>query len=94
MGNTLASAIANGLSDAMSWQTDRSRTLKIATKHGVPEHWTKWKTSALNTLIAGGYREVIHDPCHAYSHDTDNEIVYTLLAAATIDGFARHVVAK
>jgi len=99
MGNTLASAIANGLSDAISRQTDRPRTLKIATKcipdfDGLPEHWTKWKTSALNTLIAGGYREVIHDPCHAYSHDTDNEIVYTLLAAATIDGFARHIVAK
>jgi len=99
MGNTLAGAIANGLSDATSRQTDRTHTLKMAAEgipnfDGLPEHWTKWKTSALNTLIAGGHREVIHDPCHACSHDTDDEIVCALLAATAIDGFAHHVVAK
>lgn len=99
MGNLLAQAIATGLGKAMACQGDCPRTLKISPK-GVPdfghlpEGWSKWKTSALNTLIAASYKEIIADPQCAYSHDTENEIVYTLLATATIDSYARHVVAK
>jgi len=96
MGNTIAKSITSGI---LAAKGDSKRTLKISTK-GIPDFngnqdtWTKWKTSALNTFIAGGYKEILECYVHSADHETDNEVVYTLLAGATINGTARHVVAK
>jgi hypothetical protein len=78
-----------------------NRSLKISAK-GIPDFngnqdsWTKWKAQAENTFIAGGYSDILEDGDFSELEEnwTDNEVVYTLLAAATIDGVARHVVAK
>jgi len=96
MGNTIAKSITSGI---LAAKGDSKRTLKISTK-GIPDFngnqdtWTKWKTSALNTFIAGGYKEILECYVHSEAHETNNEVVYTLLAGATIDGTSCHVVAK
>jgi len=96
MGNTIAKSITSGI---LATKGDSKRTLKIATK-GTPDfnrnqdNWTKWKTSTLTTFIVGGYKEILECYIHSEAHEADNEVVYTLLAGATIDGTARHVVVK
>ena len=61
MGNTIAKSITSGI---LAAKGDSKRTLKISTK-GIPDFngnqdtWMKWKTSALNTFIAGGYKEIL-----------------------------------
>jgi len=102
MGATISHAIREGILQAMEMryhEAEKPRTLKISSK-GIPdfngnqESWTKWKQSALNTFIAAGYKEVLETFEYAVRNQVDNEIVYTLLATATIDGNARHVVAR
>jgi len=96
MSNTIARSITSGI---LAAKGDSKRALKISTKgfpdfNGNQDSWTKWKTSTMNTFIAGEYKEILE--CYVYSevHETDNEVVYMLLAGATIDGMARHVVAR
>jgi hypothetical protein len=102
MGSYISLAIKDGIQAAKSSDeafSQKPRSLKISSK-GIPDFngsadaWTKWRTSALNTLVAGGYKMTLMDRDYATEHTTDNEIVYTLLAMATIDGTARHMVTK
>jgi len=96
MGNAVAKLITSGI---LAAKGDSKLALKISTK-GIPDfngnqdNWTKWKTSALNTFIAGSHKEILECCVHSESHETDNEVVHTLPVGATIDGTVRHVVVK
>jgi len=103
MGQTLttnANSLGKAMGEGMRGNGGK-RSLKISAK-GIPDFngnqdsWTKWKVQAENTFIAGGYSDILHGGGYSEAEEnwTDNEVVYTLLAAATIDGVARHVVAK
>ena len=100
MGNFISYSVAAGVRAAQAQEYDvKPRTLKIQSKgipdfNGSTDSWTKWRTNAYNVFIAGGYKDILASKEHSQLHVTDNEVVYTLLAGATLDGTARHIVTK
>jgi len=64
--------------------------------NGNQESWTKWKQSILNTsaLITAGYKQVLKSFECTGQHQVEIMIVCILVATATIDANAWHIIAK
>jgi hypothetical protein len=67
---------------------------KIKDFSGVHEDWQKWKSWTEYAFNGSGYKLVIGSSAYAASHSQKNMIVYSQLAAATVDGQAYHLVQK
>ena len=61
---------------------------------GTNEEWRKWKNKTACAFEGSGYDRILGDRAFANNHPKMNKIVYSQLAAATIDGTAHHIVAQ
>ena len=65
---------------------------KIKDFSGNFAEWQKWKSRTECAFNGSGYSEILSDPDYAYANPRHNSIVYSQLAAATVDGNAHHLV--
>ena len=92
--DTLSTAsMSNAISD------DKAGSLKLEAQRvtlfsGTNEEWRKWKNKTACAFEGSGYDKVLTDRSFANKHPKMNKIVYSQLAAATIDGTAHHIVAQ
>ena len=78
---------------------DKGGSLKLAAQKvtdfsGGNEEWRKWKSKTACALEGSGYDKILTNEIFAMSHPKMNKIVYSQLAAATIDGTANHLVTQ
>jgi hypothetical protein len=67
---------------------------KIKDFSGGHEDWAKWKSRTQCAFSGSGYKRVLEDEVYAAMNDCLNKVVYSQLAAATVDGVAYHLVSK
>ena len=65
---------------------------KIKDFTGGHEEWQKWKSRTECAFSGSGYERVLEDHEYAIDHERLNKVVYSQLAAATVDGVAYHLV--
>ena len=65
---------------------------KIKDFTGGHEEWQKWKSRTECAFSGSGYERVLEDQEYAIDHERLNKVVYSQLAAATVDGVAYHLV--
>jgi hypothetical protein len=58
------------------------------------EDWQKWKSQTECEFSGSGYEKVLENARYAMTHMRLNKIVYSQLAASTVDGTAYHLVQK
>ena len=78
---------------------DKGGNLKLAAQkvtgfNGYNDEWRKWKNKTACTFKGSSYDKILYDEDFAKTHPRMNKIVYSQLAAATIDGTANHLVTK
>ena len=67
---------------------------KITEFSGKPEDWNMWKSRTECELDGSGYEEIIQPQEFANDNPTDDRVVYSQLAVATINGNAYFLVKK
>jgi hypothetical protein len=67
---------------------------KIKDFTGGNEDWAKWKSRTQCTFSGSGYERVLEDEVYAAMNKCLNKVVYSQLAAATVEGVAYHLVSK
>ena len=67
---------------------------KVTDFSGGNEEWRKWKSKMTCALEGSGYDKILSKETFAMLHPKMNNIVYSQLAAATIDGTANHLVTQ
>ena len=67
---------------------------RVTTFSGTNEEWHKWKNKTACAFEGSRYDRILGDRAFANNHPKMNKIVYSQLAAATIDGTAHHIVAQ
>jgi hypothetical protein len=65
---------------------------KIKDFSGGHEEWQKWKSRTECAFSGSGYERVLDDLAYATHNERLNKVVYSQLAAATVDGVAYHLV--
>jgi hypothetical protein len=65
---------------------------KIKDFAGGHDDWQKWKSRTECAFSGSGYERVLEDAEYARNHERLNKVVYSQLAAATVDGTAYHLV--
>ena len=65
---------------------------KIKDFTGGHEDWQKWKSRTECAFSGSGYERVLDDMEYAVANERLNKVVYSQLAAATVDGVAYHLV--
>jgi hypothetical protein len=65
---------------------------KIKDFTGGHEDWQKWKSRTECAFSGSGYERVLEEMEYAMSNERMNKVVYSQLAAATVDGVAYHLV--
>ena len=102
MGQPISS-IRNTIDDIAHSSTtindDKAGSLKLEAQRvtsfsGTNEEWRKWKNKTACAFEGSGYDRILGDRAFANNHPKMNKIVYSQLAAATIDGTAHHIVAQ
>ena len=67
---------------------------KVTDFGGGNEEWRKWKSKTSCAFEGSSYDKILIDKHYSETHPKMNKIVYSQLAAATIDGTANHLVTK
>lgn len=67
---------------------------KVKDFTGMHEDWQKWKNRTNCAFSGSGYAKILTDEEYATKHKRLNNVVYSQLAAATVDGTAYHLVTK
>jgi hypothetical protein len=67
---------------------------KIKDFSGGHEDWAKWKSRTQCAFSGSGYEKVLEDEVYAVANERLNKVVYSQLAAATVEGVAYHLVSK
>jgi hypothetical protein len=67
---------------------------KIKDFSGGHEDWAKWKSRTQCVFSGSGYERVLEDEVDAAMNERLNEVVYSQLAAATVEGVAYHLCAN
>ena len=67
---------------------------KVTEFQGGNDEWRKWKNKTECALEGSGYNRILTDHEYASRNRKMNKIVYSQLAAATIDGCANHLVTQ
>jgi hypothetical protein len=67
---------------------------KIKDFSGGHEDWAKWKSRTQCAFSGSGYERVLEDEVYAALNERLNKVVYSQLAAATVEGVAYHLVSK
>ena len=67
---------------------------KIKDFNGGHEDWAKWKSRTQCAFSGSGYERVLEDEAYAVMNERLNKVVYSQLAAATVEGVAYHLVSK
>jgi hypothetical protein len=67
---------------------------KIKDFTGGHEDWPNWKSQTKCAFSGSGYERVLKDLEYAMANERLNKVVYTQLAAATVEGVAYHLVSK
>jgi hypothetical protein len=67
---------------------------KIKDFTGGHEDWAKWKNRTQCAFSGSGYKRVLEDEVYAAMNERLNKVVYSQLAAATVEGVAYHLVSK
>lgn len=65
---------------------------KIKDFSGNHEEWPKWKSRTECAFNGSGYEKIIESAEYATQHARMNKVVFSQLAAATVDGVAFHLV--
>jgi len=65
---------------------------KIVDFSGSNDDWPSWKSKTMCVLTGGDYGKHLKDTSYARRHPKKNRILFSLLASATIDGTANHIV--
>jgi hypothetical protein len=56
--------------------------------------WPKWKSRTKCAFSGSGYKRVLEDSEYAMANERLNKVVYSQLAAATVEGVAYHLISK
>jgi hypothetical protein len=67
---------------------------KIKDFTGGHEDWAKWKSRTQCAFSGSGYERVLEDEVYTAMYERLNKVVYSQLAAATVEGVAYHLVSK
>jgi hypothetical protein len=67
---------------------------KIKDFAGTHKDWQKWKSRTECAFSGSGYEKVLENARYAMTHTRLNKIVFSQLAASTVDGTAYHLVQK
>ena len=65
---------------------------KVKDFSGDANEWQKWKSRTECAFDGSGYENILKDEEYAEDNERQNKIVYSQLAAATVDGIAHHLV--
>jgi hypothetical protein len=65
---------------------------KIKDFSGLNDDWQKWKSRTECAFSGSGYERVLEDEEYSLRYERLNRVVYSQLAAATVDGVAYHLV--
>jgi hypothetical protein len=94
MGAITSRAVGTSVTDtAPRGETNlKLEAQKIKDFTGGHEDWQKWKSRTECAFSGSGYERVLEDTEYAMSNERLNKVVYSQLAAATVDGVAYHLV--
>ena len=67
---------------------------KIKDFMGGHEDWAKWTSRTQCAFSRNGYKRVLEDEVYAAMNERLNKVVYSQLAAATVEVVAYHLVSK
>ena len=67
---------------------------KIKDFSGNHEEWARWKSRTECAFNGSGYEKILSDKEYSTTHERMNLVVYSQLAASTVDGVAYHLVQK
>jgi hypothetical protein len=67
---------------------------KIKDFTGSHDDWNKWKSRTECAFSGSGYERVLEEEAYAVANPRLNKVVYSQLAAATVDGIAYHLVQR
>jgi hypothetical protein len=67
---------------------------KIKDFSGGHKDWAKWKSRAQCTFSGSGYERVLEDDVYAAANERLDKVVYSHLAAATVEAVAYHLMSK
>ena len=65
---------------------------KIKDFTGHPDDWQKWKSRTICAFSGSGYEQVLDSEDFSEDNTRYNKVVYSQLAAATVDGTAYHLI--
>jgi hypothetical protein len=67
---------------------------KIKDFTGGHKDWPKWKSRTECAFSGSGFERTLEDFEYARANERLNKVMYSQLAAATVEGFAYHLVSK
>ena len=92
MGNIIT-ALSDNLGSKDRGDTNlKLEAQKIKDFSGNHDEWQKWKSRTECAFSGSGYERILDDINYAQKYPRLNKIVYSQLAAATVDGTAYHLV--
>ena len=89
MGNTFTSR-----NEALKKSNVKLQAQQISSFKGEPIKWHSWRKKTRAAIGTAGMLDVLDDKEYADKNIVDNETIYHLLAVATSDGTAAHLVDK
>jgi hypothetical protein len=94
MGSTLSrtNQVANSTNEIRGETNLKLEAQKIKDFAGGHEEWQKWKSRTECAFSGSGYERILDDSEFAMANVRLNKVVFSQLAAATVDGVAYHLV--
>ena len=91
--------MGNGWSSSSPFRTDHEGSTKVSIEKqrvtdfsGRADEWPKWKQRTLCVLATCKHDRIVTDSDYASAHPEADKLIFSLLANATVDGTAYHLV--